>query len=272
MALLGLVTALALSGTPGLPPAFTDKVASPGVSRPDDGTFTGLGLTGTPVTNSHGSFTKVPEATSPRPDDGTFTYLALTGTPRSPWGDFTGKTLSEADTKVVTDTYLVVMTLASVDAVDIDVEDFYRPVLTMSTSVGRILPVIDTYRPQWAMTVGQLTKSGTTNFPVTDTYRAVLTMATPSLSFSQSVTDTYRPVLTMSATVQGVDEGQVTDTYTVVMTMDYALTATAAFVNWDVTDTYTPVVGMTAQVNTGGDVDRIHIHRHKRQHIRITRR
>lgn len=197
-------------------------------------------------------------ATSARPNDGTFTRLAPGALPAQPWGSFAGKTLKVEDTKPVTDTYLVVMTMGDVSDIDVDVSDTYTVVFTMNAQAGLGALVADTYTPVCTMSVAALSKTGDTVKPVTDTYTPVVTMAA-SIAVARSATDTYTPVLTMTASVAASDLVAISDTYTPVLTMTADLDVVAGSVNWPRSDDYTVVMTMTATVAEAGEVDAIRI-------------
>lgn len=219
------------------------------------GAITYLSLAGTP---GPATYTEYTAPGSSRPDDGQFTTLQLSGTPGRTFASFVDKVNNNYD-RAVSDTYLVVLTLGPVTDVDIDVDDAYTPVLTMQATAYLTRAVSDTLRPVVTMGVAALSKGGSTAKAGTDTYTPVLTL-TSSLVHVISVSDTYTPVLTLSAdALNKSDALTVADTYTPVLDLTPLLDTVVAQVGYSRSDSYVPILNMSATVNAAGDVDIIDI-------------
>jgi len=227
----GLVTYLALSGTPGLPP---------------------------------GDYEKIPEQTA-RPDFGSLTGLALTGTTRPSWGTFAAKTESTSDAKFVHDTYLVRTQFGDVSAVEAKLTDTYRAVLSLSGFSGLGKLTTDAYVPVLRLGYAGLDKAGETLIgPVTDSYVPVLTLAVSAsgLSYQQAGSDSYVPVLTfgsLASALEASDEAVLTDDYVPVLSMVTYLQTILAAVDRGVLDSYVPVLTFSPTILEAGDVDDIEI-------------
>ena len=222
--LTGLVTYLALSGTPGLYVEYANKT----------------------------------EDTAARTYTADFTRLSAAGVPGRPYGSFAGKLEASEDAKSVTDSYVPVVTFGQFDSASIRLTDTYKPVVTMTATVGLGLSAIDTYIPRVTLGVSSLSKSGTTPIPSADSYVPVVTLGT-SVSAVLASADDYVPVVTLGVTLDTSDAIAVTDDYVPVVDFNVYLVTNIANVDYSILDTYSPRVTLSAQVNEVGEVDSITI-------------
>jgi hypothetical protein len=220
--LVGLITYLALSGTPGALETFTAKG----------------------------------EDTSSKAD-GTFTQLSLNGT-AGRVQTYTDKATASEDGRAVSDSYFCRVQFGDVSAVSVELTDKYIPVLSMVSVVGQVRAITDTYVPVTTLNVTGLAKSGSLFRAGSDTYVPVLSMTITQRDI-QSVLDTYVPVLTFSVGLDASDEAVLTDTYVPVLTFDFSLDQTASAVSWAMTDSYVPVLTFRISAQSAGEVDAIHV-------------
>lgn len=222
--LAGLLTYLALSGTPGLWVTYAAKAEDTGAKE---------NLTG-------------------------ITGLSPGGVPGRSYGTLSAKDAATADARSVGDTYRLVYTLGDVSEVSVALTERYVPVLGMSAVAGDTRAVTDTYLPSLTLGVGSLQKATGPTLSVSDSYVPALTM-TPALVTTKAAADTLVPVLTLTGTVSTSNLQTPADSYVPVLTLSYALESTVGTVAHATTDSYVPVLTLTAAVQPSGDVDRIRI-------------
>lgn len=233
--LVGLVTYLALSGTPGKPETFTAKTED--TSAKGGGT----GITG----------------------------LVLGARPGPNYGTFAAKSAATADSRSVTDTYLVRVQFGDVTAVETALTDRYVTELTLLAVAGITKQPIDSYVPRLTFAVSALDKSQSTAKAGADSYVPVLTFTAGLVSYQKGVTDSYVPVLGMTVSVSTSDAIQLTDTYVPVLGMAYYVQAISAEVAKPVIDTYVPVLTFEGVPLVAGEVDNIRITQQACSIIRI---
>ena len=222
--LAGLLTYLALSGTPGLWVTYAAKAEDTGAKE---------NLTG-------------------------ITGLTLGGTPGRSYGTFAAKDAATSDSRSAADTYRPVFTMGDVSEVSVALTERYVPVLGMSAVAGDTRAVTDTYLPSLTLGVGSLQKATGPTLSVSDSYVPALTM-TPALVTTKAAADTLVPVLTLTGTVSTSNLQTPADSYVPVLTLSYTLESTVGTVAHATTDSYVPVLTLTAAVQPSGDVDRIRI-------------
>lgn len=222
--LAGLLTYLALSGTPGLWVTYAAKAEDTGAKE---------NLTG-------------------------ITGLSPGGVPGRSYGTLSAKDAATADARSVGDTYRLVYTLGDVSEVSAALTERYVLALGMTSVAGDTRAVADTYLPSLTLGVGSLQKATGPTFAAADSYVPALTLA-PALVSAKSATDSYVPVLGMACTVSTSNLQAPTDSYVPVLTLSYTLESTVGTVAHATTDSYVPVLTLTAAVQPSGDVDRIRI-------------
>jgi len=232
--LVGLITYLALAGVPGKPETFTAK---------------------TEDTSAKGGATGI-------------TGLVLGARPGANYGTFAAKATATADSRAVTDTYLVRLQFGDVSAVDLALTDRYVPVLSLAAVSSDTRLVSDRYVPRLTFGFAALEKSGAISYSGTDTYVPVLTLAVTQRDV-QSVTDTYVPVLTFGSALAASDEVVLTDSYVLVLGMNYYLQTIIANVSRPVLDSYVPVLTFTGAPWIAGEIDDIRIDERPFGYIRI---
>lgn len=221
--LVGLVTYLALSGTPGPWVTYDAKAEDTGAKAD---------LTG-------------------------ITGLSLNGTPGRSYGTFTAKTESTEDSRSVVDTYRIVFTMGDVNEVDALLTDAYRLVIGMSGYAMTAKVASDTYVPVLTLTMAALDKSQATPKAGADSYVPVLTMAATLPVDQFATTDTYVPVLTMGTTVSSSDEVVIADSYVPTLDMVPYVQGIQASIEYAVLDAYVVSLTMGASRVISGEVDRI---------------
>jgi hypothetical protein len=233
--LVGLVTYLALSGTPGLPETFTAKSEDTGAK----GSATGI------------------------------TGLMLTGVPGRSYGTFDAKSAATADSRSVTDTYLVRLQLGDVSAVSTELTDRYVLQLTFSGYSSDTRVPADRYVPRLAMGIAAIDKAGTIARAGSDSYVPVLTFSVPTASYNSAVADSYVPVLTLGLTVTSSDALELADSYVPVLGMSYLVQSIVYRVDRAVIDSYVPVLTFGSTLLEAGEVDAIRIEERPFYLIRI---
>lgn len=223
--LVGLVTYLALTGTPGLAQA-------PGAKTEDTGAKENLtGITG----------------------------LTPGGLPGRSYGTFAAKAEALEDSRSVVDTYRLALQMGDVSAIDALLTDTYRLAIDMS---GYSLPAkeaSDRYVPVLTLTQAALDKSTVTPRAGADSYVPVVTM-TATLPVEQKVVaDSYVPTLAMTVTVSTSAAVVLTDSYVPVIGMDPYVQGIQGAVARAVLDSYVPTLGMTVRLAIAGEVDDIKI-------------
>lgn len=223
--LVGLVTYLALSGTPGLWVTYTAKTEDTGAKEDVTG-VTGL----------------MPGATPGR------SYSA-----------FTAKAESLEDSRSVVDTYRLTLQMGDVNSVEALLVDTYRLVLNMGAYALPAKAATDTYVPVLTLYQAALDKSTVTPKAGADSYVATLDMVATLPVEQIAGADSYVPVLTLAATVSTSDAIVLTDSYVPVLDLVPFVQSIQAGVARAAADSYVPVLELTVRLAIAGEVDDIKI-------------
>jgi hypothetical protein len=254
--LLGAVTALTLVGAPGQV-EFRDIAGTGGGPRPFSAAFTRLGTGGTPA-RLYGNLQKSQAPPEARPYTTAFTRLVPSSTPSRVYGSFAGKTSTNINDFVVSDTIRVYVNEGPFSNLDLDVTEILAPRVADSlTGVNQGRSGSDIIRPRVTDTVQFLQKSGTLPKVGSDGIR-VYVAETATTNVSITGTDAIVPVVADAVT--GVEKPAaviVSDTITVVLSdLSFADAANSGR-DFAGTDPILPVLGESVTVAISGEVDKI---------------
>jgi hypothetical protein len=246
--LTAAITALGLSGAPGLPA----------------GDFSGKD-TGADASRTYAS---------------DFTRLAPTAVPSRTYGAFP-KSESTTDGKFSTHSLIPRITIGDVTDVDVELTHYLQPRLTMSSVIRRQLASNHSLIPRVTMARGQVTSSSN-NKDSTHSLVPVVTMSyllnrpqdsehslIPVLTMESTVETTFDeilsdhsliPVVTLSGAVDDITQAKSgTQSLIPVVTMSVQVQRITAQIEWEVLHSIIPVVTLSPSVRQSGDVDRIDI-------------
>jgi hypothetical protein len=259
MALLtGAVTALALSGAPGMPPGSFDRTGGAASPRTYTGAYTSLHPTAL-AGRAYDSFAgKTVPVAVPRTYTGAYTRLSPDGGPGRPDGPYTGKSQTIVSDFVLSDTIRVYVNEGPFSNLDLDVTEILAPQVADSlTGVNQGRSGSDIIRPRVTDTVQFLQKSGTLPKVGSDGIRVYVAEAATT---NVSITGTDAIVPVVADAVTGVEKPAaviVSDTITVVLSdLSFADAANSGR-DFAGTDPILPVLGESVTVAISGEVDKI---------------
>lgn len=221
--LTAAITALGLSGTPGLPGGPYDHTSPPAL----------------------------------RTYSGDFTRLT-TGTPGRLYGSFAGKASSVTEYKTANVSLIPRLTVGDTAQSDIDVTAKILPVVTVTANAQLGKTVNAALVPVITPLVLNLSKSGTQ--AVTGTASIVpVVRATAGVSISLPVTASLIPVITATAAVEASNNNLVSVSLIPVVRAQYLVQQYLASVSFPRTALLVPRVTVSTGLRIVGEVDRIDI-------------